>query len=153
MFPLSIIYRHKKENLKKCSLSGLEGKSDLLFLTYPKDALPPSLENYFLLSFEGPVLSEKDCSRGLILLDGTWRYAQKMQMQLNLEKMEKRSLPNSIRTAYPRKQTDCILPQRGLASVEALFAAHFFLKRDAFPLLEHYYWKNQFLELNRSLFL
>ena len=38
-FPPTVILRHRKENLKKCSLRGLEERPDIHFFTYPKDIL------------------------------------------------------------------------------------------------------------------
>src|ERR1700722_16657725 len=113
-FPPTIIFRHRRENLKKCSLRGLEGREDLLFFTYPSNQLPP-VSNYILLTMDGPPLSEKDGSSGLLLLDGTWRYAERMQRQLSSPLIE-RSIPQGFQTAYPRRQDDCKDPTKGLAS-------------------------------------
>ncbi len=141
----TIVIRHRKENLKKCSLHGLEDRSDLHFLTYPVASLP-QLENYFLLSFDGPLLSKEDHDSGLVILDGTWRYAKKMEENLPiLATLPKRSLPKFIKTAYPRKQADCANPERGLASIEAIYVAHLLLERNVEGLLENYYWKKEFL--------
>ena len=168
----TIIWRHKKENLKKCSLRGLEKHSELIFLSYPKDPLP-SLKNYLLLTIDKnenlPVLSSKDQNQGLFLIDATWRYAAVMEKKLSspisfstsnstsiskaflAQNLQKRSLPAYFKTAYPRKQTGCSDPQRGLASIEALFLAHLILNRKNDGLLDHYYWKENFLKLNSRL--
>ena len=141
----NIVIRHRKENLKKCSLRGLEERSDFCFLSYPMKTFP-KLKNYFLLSFDGPQLSEKDRDLGLLLLDGTWRYAEKMEANLPfLAALPKRSLPKEIQTAYPRKQKDCPHPSQGLASIEAIFVAHLLLGRNIEGLLNHYHWKERFL--------
>ncbi|MFA5250111.1 MAG: hypothetical protein WC371_01715 [Parachlamydiales bacterium] len=145
----TIIWRHKKENLKKCTLSGLEGRPDLSFFSYPA-ALEtlPALENYLILKLGEPPLEETDQQNGLFLIDATWRYAQIMEKKLPWEKMKKRSLPAGFRTAYPRKQTLCPDPLAGLASVEALFLAHLILKKTTAGLLDNYYWKEAFLKIN-----
>ncbi len=145
-FPPTIIFRHHRENLKKCSLRGLEGREDLLFFTYPADKLP-DLSNYILLTMDGSPLSEKDSAFGLLLLDGTWRYAERMRQQLQCPLVE-RSIPNGFRTAYPRRQDDCKDPAKGLASVEALYIAYAVMGRDVRGLLDHYYWREKFLESN-----
>lgn len=142
IFPPTIVIRHRKENLKKCSLRGLEPREDFHFLQYPNPDLP-DLSHYFLLSFDGPELSEADAGKGLLVLDSTWRYAEKMAAIL--PPMETRSLPKSYRTAYPRKQDDCSQPERGLASVEAIYIAYQILGRDTGGLLDHYYWRDDFL--------
>lgn len=142
--PPTAILRHRRENLKKCSLTGLEKREDLLFFSYPEDRLP-DLSHYLLLKVGAPELSIKDCDRGLFLIDATWRLAPIMEKQLPW-KLEERSLPSHFRTAYPRKQTHCPDPLTGLASIEALFIAHQILGRSTENLLDHYYWKEQFLK-------
>ena len=144
----TIILRHRKENLKKCSLSGLEDREDFLFYTYPKDTLP-LLSNYIFLHMDGPCLSSKDSEKGLILLDSTWKYAERMEKTLP-SRITKRSIPNEFTTAYPRKQEDCTDPKRGLASIEALYIAYLALGRSPEGLLEKYYWKEKFLEINQQ---
>lgn len=149
----TIIFRHNRENLKKCSLVGLELRDDFLFYTYPKDILPEGLDNYFLLSFDGPQLTKADRDKGIFLIDGTWKYAEKMQSQLQFPPdIHLRSLPPMIQTAYPRRQEGCPLPQRGLSSLEALYVSFKILGKDTSNLLENYYWKEQFLRINEEFF-
>ena len=144
----TVILRHRRENLKKCSLRGLEKRSDLLFFTYPVDPLP-DISHYILLKVGAPPLSFDDRDRGLFLIDGTWRLAQIMEKQLPW-KLEERSLPNHYKTAYPRRQTDCPDPTTGLSSIEALYIAHQILGRSTENLLDNYYWKKEFIKLNVS---
>jgi pre-rRNA-processing protein TSR3 len=141
----TVILRHRRENLKKCSLRGLEGRDDLLFYTYPINTLP-DYSSHLLLKVGAPPLTEEDCDRGLFLIDGTWRLAQVMERQLPW-KLEARSLPGVFKTAYPRRQTHCPDPETGLSSREALYIAHLFLGRPTEGLLDGYYWKDPFLEL------
>lgn len=143
-FP-SIILRHRRENLKKCSLSGLESRSDLLFFTYPTQQLP-NLSHYFLLEVGAPILTQEDTNLGIFIIDATWKLAAVMKRQC--PSIQTRSLPSHFQTAYPRKQTSCSDPEKGLASVEALFLAHLILNRSTEGLLDHYHWKNAFLEKN-----
>ncbi len=152
IFTPTIILRHRRENLKKCSLRGLESRSDMRFFTYPKDVLPP-LSGYFLLALDAPPLTIDDAHLGIFLIDGTWRYAEKMYSQIpQPHSFELRSLPAHYTTAYPRRQEDCTEPSRGLASVEALFLAHQILGRSTEGLLDNYHWKDAFLQSNSSLF-
>ncbi len=147
-FPPTIILRHRKENLKKCSLRGLEQRPDCLFFTYPKEKVP-DLSNYFLLTLGAPILSDADRDLGIFLIDGTWRYAALMERQLPTPPAyQKRSLPAHYRTAYPRRQEDCPLPSQGLSSVEALYLSYILLGRDPSGILDHYHWRNDFLKLN-----
>jgi|JI10StandDraft_1071094.scaffolds.fasta_scaffold03989_8 pre-rRNA-processing protein TSR3 len=153
LFLPTIILRHRKENLKKCSLHGLEKREDLHFLTYPIDEIP-FLKEGLLLDLNAPPLSAKDRGKQLFLIDGTWNYAAVMHRQIPYpDKWARRSLPGNVRTAYPRKQTGCVDPKRGLASVEALFMAHLILGYPTEGLLDHYYWKEEFLHLNSKFLL
>jgi pre-rRNA-processing protein TSR3 len=142
----TVILRHRRENLKKCSLRGLEGRSGLLFFTYPVDQLP-DFSHFLLLKVGAPLLTLADSDRGLFLIDGTWRLAQVMEKQLPW-KLEARSLPGSNKTAYPRRQTDCPDPASGLSSREALYLANLLLGRSTDHLLDGYHWKDHFLKLN-----
>ncbi|MDP1609008.1 MAG: hypothetical protein Q8L98_06820 [Chlamydiales bacterium] len=140
------ILRHRRENLKKCTLTGLEQRDGLLFYTYPINPLP-NLSNCLLLKVGAPILSEKDAHRDLLLIDGTWRLAAIMEKNLPC-KLEERSLPTNWRTAYPRRQTDCPNPEEGLASIEALYIACLLLGKSTEGLLDHYYWKENFFKNN-----
>lgn len=77
-FPPTSILRHRKENLKKCSLRGLESREDMSFYTYPWNCPKPDLSNYVVLAVDGKELSREDSDKGIFLVDGTWRYAEKM---------------------------------------------------------------------------
>ena len=151
LFPTTIILRHKKENLKKCSLRGLETRTDMKFYTYPRNPLP-DLSTYVLLTLDAPFLSMQDADLGLFLIDGTWKHAEVMHRMLpNPRKFQCRSLPNIYQTAYPRRQDDCPEPSRGLASVEALFLAYLLMGRNTDGILDHYYWSNDFLKRNKLI--
>ncbi len=148
-FPPTLILRHRKENLKKCSLRGLEGRPDFRFFTYPQEGLPSLLDGYVLLALDAPVLGKEDKNLGLALIDATWRYAKEMGNKVGTPPgAVLRSLPGTLRTAYPRRQDDCPDPERGLASIEALYAAYSILERETKGLLDLYYWKEKFLLLN-----
>jgi pre-rRNA-processing protein TSR3 len=148
-FPPTVVLRHRKENLKKCSLRGLENRNDFNFLKYPTQVLP-ELGTYVLLAVGAPPLSERDKHRGLFVLDATWRLAAAMQNALGPRpEMVMRSIPSCFQTAYPRRQDDCPEPSKGLASIEALYIAYTLMGRDVEGLLDNYYWRKQFLEKNR----
>lgn len=137
----TIIWRHRRENLKKCSLRGLEGREGFSFYTYPTSDLP-DLSNCVALSLDGPPLTVADANRELFLVDATWRYAVRMTAQL--PPVEKRSLPAHFRTAYPRRQDE----PRGLASIEALYIAHTILGWPTNGLLDNYRWRDTFFDIN-----
>lgn len=145
-FPPTIIWRHRKENLKKCSLRGLEMRSDFKFYSYPGDL--PDLTGYIILDLHAPPLEKNDSDCGLFIIDATWRYAEKMLSNVETKTLIHRSIPSHYRTAYPRRQEDCPSPERGLASIEAIYIAYHIFGRNTEGLLNHYYWKNKFLEIN-----
>ncbi|MDF2550164.1 MAG: hypothetical protein K0S07_1231 [Chlamydiales bacterium] len=155
----TMIVRHQRENLKKCSLRGLEEREDMQFYTYPKCVKTLSSESfeslassYVCLTLDAPELSIEDASNGLFLIDATWRLAGKIHTQLKgIEGLKKRSLPASCLTAYPRRQDDCLDPTRGLASAEALFLAYFLLGRSTEGILANYHWKDAFLKQNAHI--
>lgn len=149
----TLIVRHRKENLKKCSLRGLESQEHFSFRRYPLTE-PLGCEHFVLLSLDSDqYLSAEENYAGLLLFDATWRYAQKMESQIALPKtVVKRRLPDELQTAYPRCQHDCTEPGRGLASIEALAAAYAILGHPYHSLLDGYYWKEAFLEKNQKLF-
>lgn len=149
LFQPTLILRHRKENLNKCTLHGLEGRADFRFYTYPTLELP-DLSQYLILTMDGPPLQKEDADFGIFLLDGTWRYASKMMdVHFAEKKMRTRSIPHAFQTAYPRVQNDCPDPLRGLASIEALYVAYFILGRDTTGLLDRYHWKEPFLKKNK----
>lgn len=143
-FPCTVIIRHPRENPRKCSILPLRGRSDLVFFNYPP-ARPPSLEGYVRLAAKGPALSPDDASRGLLLLDGSWRWAEVMNR--DFQGVPPRSL-TGFRSAYPRISKEGTDPANGLATVEALFVAYQVLGRDTHGLLKHYRWAKEFLRLN-----
>ncbi len=61
-----------------------------------------------------------------------------------IEKTVKRSIPSHFRTAYPRRQEDCPDPERGLASVEAIFLQYYLLEGDTTGLQLKYHWVTSF---------
>jgi pre-rRNA-processing protein TSR3 len=150
----TIVIRHRKENLRKCSLRGLEKRSDFLFFRYPLEEIPPYAGAILLTLEASEELSINDRGSPLLILDATWRYAQIMEKNLPLAgSLKKRRLPSHFITAYPRRQSDCSNPACGLASIEAIVCAHLLLGLPIAGLLDHYYWRDSFLEKNRCFLL
>ena len=142
--PVTVIVVHPRERRAKCSVEPLRGRDDFCFVTFPQP-VNIDLRKYVQLGIGGPELSAADSNCGLLLLDGTWRLAQRMAPFF--QHIPVRSLPMT-RTAYPRRSQVFSDPAEGLATIEALYAALRILKRNTAGLLDHYYWKQQFLELN-----
>ncbi len=146
-FPPTVIVVHPRENRQKCSVEPLRSNPDFVFWTFPKRGAE-SIDGYVRLGIGGPLLSPDDAPKGLLVLDGTWRLAQRMEPSFNA--LPIRSLPVWT-TAYPRVSKVFSDPLEGLATIEAIFAAYVALGRDVTGLLDSYYWKDRFLELNRHL--
>ncbi len=143
-FPITIIVRHPNEKPAKCSVWPLRYRPDLLFLEYPPKEMP-DLSGYVRLDPSGPPLTKEDADKGLLLLDGSWRWAEVMTRRFS--QVPPRSLVG-IRTAYPRASKTYPDPEGGLATVEALYAALRILGRPTEGLLDHYRWRAEFLRLN-----
>jgi pre-rRNA-processing protein TSR3 len=122
----------------------LRDREEFVFVTFP-EAPPLDVSSYVRLGIGGKPLSPDDANRGLLLLDGTWRLAARMEPFYS--QLEVRSLP-PIQTAYPRKSAVYDDPQQGLATIEALYAGLRILGRDTESLLDQYHWKDNFLTLN-----
>jgi len=142
--PPTVIVVHPRERRSKCSVECLRDRDGFVFCTFPHP-VPIDITRYVRLGIGGPILSEADTDRGLLLLDGTWRLAARMEPFY--QHIEVRSLP-VVQTAYPRKSEVYADPSEGLATIEALYAASRLLKRDTTGLLDHYHWREQFLSLN-----
>lgn len=140
----TIVIRSPKENPRKCSILPLQDRSDMLFLTYPVRR-PMDLGNYIRLAAEGEPLTIGDRGKGILLLDGSWRWAHSMTQDF-LE-VPARSL-HGYETAYPRKSKLGSDPDNGLASIEALFLAYKILDRPTDGFLDHYRWADEFLRRN-----
>jgi len=143
-YPRTVIVRHHKERTAKCTIWPLRHRPDVLLVPFPVKARP-DLAGYVRLAADGPPLSEADAAAGLLLLDGSWRYADAMTR--DFADVPPRSL-SGWKTAYPRVSNWYDDPDNGLASVEALYVAYHLLGRPTDGLLDHYRWAAEFLRLN-----
>ena len=142
--PPTVIVVHPRERRSKCTVEPLRGRDEFVFCTFPSTA-PVELGKYVRLGLGGRLLSAADSELGLLLLDGTWRLAARMEPFYS--HVEVRSLPPT-QTAYPRKSVVYPDPNEGLATIEALYAALRILGRSTSKLLDQYHWKDEFLKLN-----
>ena len=145
-YPPTIIVVHSRENRQKCSVEPLRSNPDFVFWTFPQQGVEP-LEGYVRLGIGGPLLSSDDASRGLLVLDGTWRLAQRMEAAY--AHLPVRSLP-VWETAYPRVSKIFNDPTSGLATIEAIYAAFVMQGRNTAGLLDRYHWADQFLQKNQQ---
>ena len=141
----TIVMIHRKENLKKCSVWPLHTRDDFRFHTFPFEIPTLNAESTVRLGIGGTPLSMEDTKKHLLVLDATWRLAP--QMERPFMDIPVRSIPSFV-TAYPRVAGDSTDPKDGLATIEAIYCAHLILGWKTEGLLEHYRWKEQFLQQN-----
>ncbi len=154
-----LVIQDHKENRRKCSLTPLEGRADVAFVRLESPAWVPGkveVGSGILLEIDAPPLAREDVSLlgeddQLVLLDATWARLPKLSNRISVAggaRLEPRSLPPGIVTAYPRVSKVHRDPPAGLASVEALFAATVILGRPRPDLLAGYRWADEFLRRN-----
>ncbi|WP_372367915.1 hypothetical protein [Candidatus Uabimicrobium sp. HlEnr_7] len=149
MSNIDTIIRHEKESKQKCTIYPLNYREDLRFIN------AGSLNNYdydgyLLLHVDGEPLSLADKDFPLLLVDASWRWADKIFTNSKIACLQRRSISGFI-TAYPRKSKKYNDPESGLASVEALYISSLMRGKEDLSLLDHYYWKQQFLEENNNI--
>jgi len=167
----TLIVRHRKERLGKCSLEPLRNRPGLVFRRATKH-FQLDATGFILLAVDAPLLTLDDglweesertsmltrltetgfegiepraCKRPLLLPDATWRLLPGMLAKFHGEPI-RRSLPVDIRTAYPRVSKIDQDPKSGLASVEALSLASRIWGVDEPTLLDGSHWREAFLE-------
>jgi len=162
-----------KENRRKCTLTPLEGAAgvDFVRLAHPRRCRAPAeqpvqIGGGILLHVDGPPLTaldrallepndDGDADRSVVLIDSSWARVAKVLARCAPSpgaRLERRSLPAELSTAYPRKSKLYDDPVRGLASIEALYAVTVILGAPRNELLTHYRWSDEFLCRNRSVF-
>lgn len=140
--PTTVI-RHYKERISKCSLRFLHDRPEMTFHR-ARPGFRFDATGYTVLAVDAPALSPADAGRPLLLLDSTWRWLPQLAACLDGEPV-RRSIPGDVPTAYPRITKVFEDPERGLASVEALYLARRLLGDTDESLLEGYHWKDEFL--------
>jgi pre-rRNA-processing protein TSR3 len=143
-----LILRDPRESWKRCSLKPLRDLPGVRFVAW-KPGLGLEGEGRVLLDPAAEPLGEADAGRRLLLLDSSWRRLPLLRGSL-VGAFTPRSLP-PLRTAYPRKSSTFDDPERGLASIEALYAALALLGRPDPELLEGYRFAEAFLVANPAL--
>ncbi|MGD9856665.1 MAG: hypothetical protein AB7U20_17095 [Planctomycetaceae bacterium] len=144
MTPPTMIVVHPKEKRRKCTVEVLRRRADFVFRRYPDVGESPPA-GYVRLGLGGIALSTADRGCGLLVLDGTWRLAERMEQ--DFARIPVRTLP-PWKSAYPRTSKLFDDPHGGLATIEAIYAACHILGRDVSGLLDAYHWRDEFLALN-----
>lgn len=147
--PWCWIVEDPHERKHKCTVAILRGREDLAFLD-SREIAGRDWADALLLHVAGErVLGPADAGRPLILVDASWRWAEKVARRIPAER---RRLPE-FRTAYPRSSKVYRDPPGGLASAEALFVASLIFSRRDETLLDGFRWKKEFLDENREAIL
>jgi pre-rRNA-processing protein TSR3 len=143
----------KLENPRKCTIAPLKGRVDFLFRYFSGNKPVAPFQADCLLHIDGDCLSEipRGSLGSLALIDCTWRKVPGVLQKLEAPLPKLVRIPEHFRTAYPRMNKAGLDPTGGLATIEALFIAAAFMGVWDISLLAHYHFKNQFLELNETL--
>ncbi|MEE3284315.1 MAG: hypothetical protein VX311_06995 [Planctomycetota bacterium] len=142
--PPTIFVVHPRERSSKCSIEPLRDRAGFVFWKFPHRG-PEPLEGYIRLGMGGPQIGPGDAGSGLLVLDGTWRLAARMEP--GFTELPVRSLP-VLQTAYPRTSKLFQDPDGGLATIEAVWAAYHLMGRSTDGLLDHFRWGDQFIADN-----
>lgn len=157
-----LIIQDFKENRRKCTAVPL---ADLPGFEFSRTARPQPGERPIQvpggiwLDVDAPVLSRRDSGRlgagdRVIVLDASWARVSPLAGRLVAgpgATLERRSLPSDLATAYPRRSKIGRDPERGLATVEAVFAVTVVLGAPRPEVLDAYRWAGAFLDRNRSV--
>jgi len=143
-----LVLRDPRESQRKCSLTPLRKLPGFRFVDYAPDRRLDA-GSRLLLSPDGDELSLEDRDAPLLLVDCCWRRVPDLLRTIDGDGPARR-LP-AFATAYPRRSKSFADPERGLASVEALYAALALLGDKRPELLLSYRWREEFLRLNPAL--
>ena len=143
-----LILRDPRESVKKCSLTPLRGLPGIRFERWDHERRY-AVGRRLVLHPEGELLGPADEGLDLLLVDCAWRRMPGMLATVDGELLPRRLPP--LVTAYPRRSKLFEDPERGLASVEALYAALALLGERRPELLAAYRWREAFLAANPSL--
>ena len=140
--------RDPREPAKKCSLTPLRGMEGVRFVSLRGGGRVDAGRRIWLHP-DGEELGPADRGIGLLLIDCAWRKVPALSKWIDGDLLPRR-LPELV-TAYPRRSKVAADPERGLASVEALYAAIALLEGPRPELLARYRWAADFLAANPSL--
>ena len=143
-----LILRDPRESSRKCSLTALRGTSGIRFVNFHRERRLDA-RGRILLHPEGEEIGPADRGKPLLLLDCAWRRVPDLLASVDGEPQARR-LPR-LATAYPRRNREGADPERGLASIEALYAALALLGDPRPDLLGGYRFAGDFLAANPGL--
>jgi pre-rRNA-processing protein TSR3 len=143
-----LILRDPRESAAKCSLTPLRGLPRIRFERWEHERTY-AVGRRLVLHPEGQLLGPADAGLDLLLVDCAWRRLPRLLASVQGDLLPRRLPP--LVTAYPRRSKLFEDPERGLASVEALYAALALLGEPRPELLADYRWREDFLRANPGL--
>lgn len=168
-----VVLRHPKERKSKCTMQPMHSVPGFFFHN-ASPSLRYDGTGHLLLALGAPLLTVDDGSwqpgerdevealresranppagavyhdfprRPILLLDATWRRLPAVARCV-VGAPIRRSLPEGVRTAYPRVNATGRDPAGGLATIEALYVALRQLGCPDTGVLQGYHWKDAFL--------
>lgn len=141
----AVILKDYHENEKKCSILPLKGKPEFEFVDF-KDFDSHDFSGLTMLHPEGEIVEKLNAGEKLLIVDSNWTKARRKYTRLEKFKLKKIRI-DGFQTAYPWKKN---APQNTLCSIEALFVARLLAGIYDASIMDNYYYKDKFLELNKG---
>ena len=149
----------RTERPQKCSILPLAYREDFRIVRFDRRYPIASLTGSLLLHPEGVPLSElaaEETPRGdfttLSAIDCNWIRLDAVLGKIVGPSPPRVRIPDGFQTAYRRRNKHDLDPERGLATIEALFIASAFLGVWDETLLQEYPTAAEFLSSNAALF-
>lgn len=143
------------ETANKCTIVPLIYRDDFTIRRTPAGGKTFELASPLLLHPDGIPLNQftfETRPSGIAAIDCVWRRLSPILSQLVGSEPQWVSIPSDFVTAYPRRSKKDFDPDGGLATIEALFIAAAFMGHWDLTLLREYFFAEQFLALNASIF-
>ncbi len=141
-----------RENPHKCTIHPLKGRKDFHVRYFKGEGPIAAFQSDLLLHVGGECLSEwkEKTPSSIAVIDCNWKKVAGALTRVELPLPKLVRIPDGFLTAYPRRNKEGKDPEAGLATIEALFIAAAFLGVWDETLLEHYYFRMAFLEMNEA---
>lgn len=147
----------RTESPNKCSILPLAYRTDFRILRFDRRYPIPALTGRVLLHPDGRVLravpSAGDEAFVLSAIDCNWKRLGRVLAKVAAPLPPLVRIPDGFRTAYRRRNKSDLDPERGLATIEAVFLAAAFLGTWDETLLKEYAEGPAFLAANAAAFV
>lgn len=140
-----VVLKDYHENEKKCSILPLKGRPEFEFVDF-KEFDSYDFSGLTMLHPEGEPIDKLGKETKLLIVDSNWTKARRKYTRLEKFNLKKIRI-DGFQTAYPWKK---YAPPNTLCSIEALFVARLLAGIYDPEIMNHYYYKDKFLELNKE---